>query len=96
MAGFIDGNIQFFLQRRVTTGAWTTIVTSTQIAIETINDVPLTEIITGTALATFNAATLDWSTAAQYRILVRRDLDDSAGSVNITSAETRVYGVSTA
>ena len=96
MAGFIDGNIQFFLQRRVTTGAWTTIVTSTQIAIETINDVPLTEIITGTALATFNAATLDWSTGAQYRILVRRDLDDSASSVNITSAETRVYSVSTA
>lgn len=94
MAGNITGTITFFLQRRLTTGAWTTIDTSDTLSINISDPDVETVVDSGDISVTFNAATLDWAVGAQYRIQVRKSLTDSASAISITAAEGRMYSVS--
>lgn len=93
MAGSLDGDIRFFLQRKTGTGAWTTIDTSTNLSATLPDPDTGTDTDSGILTATFNAATLNWSTAAQYRILIRKNLTDSSTSTAFSAAEGRTQSV---
>ena len=96
MAGNIKTTLQFFLQRRTGTGAWSTIDTSDTLLV-TSTDVGQNFTTAGKISVTFNAATLNWTNNAQYRMLVRKKIVDNASvGFSLSTAHGNIEGVSTA
>jgi len=94
MAGSLDGTLQFFLQRRTGTGSWTTIATSSSLTVTLADPTTGTDSVSGNISVSFSSTTLNWNRAAQYRILVRKSLTDTAISTSFSAAEGRIYSVS--
>ena len=92
MAGDITTTVTYFLQRRIDSGAWTTIKTSSSVV--ATRDATGSDQTRDTLTTTFSASELDWTNNAQYRIMISNVVADGSDTIDITVVSTRMYSIS--